>query len=172
MAVFKVHGPVDVPFKKRQGGGRRLAFKEFWGKDSKASYLAGKCGCYVFAIQTPRGLMPLYVGLARKNFRQEAFNPTNRDKYNDGFADYARGTPVMFFVVHPPQRGRTNEKQILEIEDVLIQWAVARNPNLQNVKGAQTPAWSIQGVIRGGKGKPSKAETEFRKLFALKKQGT
>jgi hypothetical protein len=45
----------------------------------------------------------------------------------------------MYFVVHPKQRGKTNAKQIAEIEDFLIQAGVAKNPDLQNVKGAQRP---------------------------------
>jgi hypothetical protein len=73
----------------------------------------------------------------------------------------------MFFVVHPEQRGRKNEKEIEEIEDFLIQNGVARNPEMQNVRGAQQPAWGIYGVIRGGKGKSSHAQGAFRRIFDI-----
>jgi hypothetical protein len=166
MASFKVHGPFEIPYQKRKGG-RTLVFDDFWSEDSAAHYLVDECGCYVFAIKTGRGLTPIYVGQATKTFRQETFNPPNRHKYHDGFSEYAKGKPVMFFVVHPNQQGRRNEKAIAAIEDFLIQAGIAKNPELQNVRGAQRPKWSIQGVIRSGKGKRSKGETAFRWLFDL-----
>lgn len=165
MASFKVHGPFEISYEKRKGG-RVLLFDDFWSEDSDAHYLAGQCGCYAFAIQN-RGLTPIYVGQAAKTFKQETFNPPNKHKYQDGFSEYGKGTPLMFFIVHPDQKGRRNEKQIAEIEDFLIQAGVAKNPNIQNVRGAQRPKWSIQGVIRSGKGKRSKGETAFRRLFDL-----
>ena len=120
----------------------------------------------MFAIQN-KGLTPIYVGQASKNFRQETFNPNNRHMYHDGFSEYAKGTPVMFFVVHPSQKGKRNAKQIGEIEDFPIQAGVANNPDIQNVRGAQKPKWSIQGVVRSGKGKRSQDEAEFRRLFDI-----
>jgi hypothetical protein len=121
----------------------------------------------VFAVKTRRGLTPVYVGKAAKTFKQETFNPQNKYKYTDGFSEYGVGKPVIFFVVHPPQRGRRNEKHIEEVEDFLIQTGAAKNFRLQNVRGAQTPEWSIQHVVRGGKGKPTDVERDFRRLFGL-----
>jgi hypothetical protein len=166
MASFEVHGPFEIDFEVRPGG-RRLVFDEFWSDGSPAAYLAEEVGCYVFAIRAGGGLNPIYVGKATKTFKQETFNSGNRNKYSDGFSEYAKGTPIMYFVVHPPQRGRTNEKQIAEIEDFLIQAGVAKNPDLQNVRGANRPDWSIKGVVRGGVGKRSTAEVEFRAIFDL-----
>ena len=74
----------------------------------------------------------------------------------------------MYFVIHPKQKGPTNEKQIAEIEDFLIQAGVAKNPNLQNVKGTQQPSWSIKGVIRGGAGKRSAVQRQFASLFDIR----
>jgi len=107
------------------------------------------------------------VGKATKKFRQETFNPSNRHKYHDGFSEYAKGRPLMFFVVHPDQRGKTNEKEIGRIEEFLIQAGIVKNPELQNVRGAQRPKWSIRGVVRSGKGKRTSAEAAFRRLFDL-----
>jgi len=166
MASFQIKGRFAISFEKRKGG-RTLVFDDFWSIDAKAFDLGPKRGCYVFAIQTRRGLTPIYVGKATKTFKQETFNPTNKHKYQNGFSDYAVGTPVMFFVVHPSQRGRANKREIGEIEDFLIQTGVAKNPDLQNVKGAQRPKWSIRGVVRGGQGNLGKPVRDFRKLFAL-----
>lgn len=73
----------------------------------------------------------------------------------------------MFFVVHDAQRGRTNARHIAEIEDFLIRAGIAKNPDLQNIKGAQQPSWSIKGVIRSGAGKRSRAEAWFSELFDI-----
>ena len=166
MTSFEVHGPFKVTYEKRKGG-RTLVFDDFWSENADALYLAEECGCYVFAIRN-RGLTPIYVGKATKTFEQETFNATNRHKYHNGFSEYGKGTPVMYFVVHPTQKGPTNRKYIAEIEDFLIQAGVATNPNLQNVKGTQRPGWSIKGVIRSDARKGGDAEKKFSKLFDIR----
>jgi hypothetical protein len=164
MASFEVHGPFEITYENRKGG-RCLVFDDFWAQESDAQYLAKERGCYVFAIRTGGGLQPIYIGKATKTFKQETFNPSNRHKYHNGFSDYSRGTPLMFFIVHPAQKGPTNGKHISEIEDFLIQAAIVKNPNLQNVKGIQRPSWSIKGVIRGGIGRRTNTEVQFGELF-------
>lgn len=166
MASFEVHGPFEITFEKRPGG-RTLVFDGFWTADSAAGYLAKERGCYVFAVRAGKGLQPIYVGKATKTFKQETFNAANRHKYHNGFSEYAKGTPLMYFVVHPSQKGPTNGKHISEIEDFLIQAGVAKNPGIQNVKGAQRPAWSIKGVLRSGAGKRNSSEVQFSKLFDI-----
>lgn len=167
MASFVVRGPFGIDYEKRKGG-RTLVFDDFWSKNAPAGYLAKERGCYVFAIRN-RGLTPIYVGKATKSFKQETFNASNRHKYHSGFSKYGKGTPLMYFVVHPAQQGPTNEKQIAEIEDFLIQAGVAKNPDLQNVKGAKQPRWSIKGVIRSQAGKRNSAEKEFSSVFGIHK---
>lgn len=166
MASFVIHGPFNVEYEKRKGG-RTLVFEDFWAAGGEACDLAEDRGCYVFAIRN-RGLTPIYVGQATKSFKQETFNPTNKHKFQSGFSEYGKGSPVMYFIVHPRQRGPINGKQISEIEDFLIQAGVAKNPRLQNVRGAQQPAWSIKGVIRSGAGKPNDIERGFKTLFAIR----
>jgi hypothetical protein len=165
MTTFVVHGPFEVDYEKRKGG-RTLLFEGFWAKENGVSDLAQKRGCYVFAIRN-RGLTPVYVGKATRSFKQETFNQTNRHKYSNGFSVYAKGTPVLYFVVHPEQRGRVNATQIGQIEDFLIQAGITRNPDLQNVKGTQTPDWSIRGVIRQGGRRRTATEADFVKLFGI-----
>jgi hypothetical protein len=145
---------------------RTLLFDGFWAEHNGAAALAAKRGCYVFAVRN-RGLTPIYVGKATKSFKQEAFNPTNRHKYSSGFSHYAKGRPLLYFVVHAEQRGRTNAKQIGQIEDFLIQLGAAKNPSFQNVKGTQAPDWRIKGVIRHGAGARTGAETQFTSPFNI-----
>ncbi|SDY20379.1 hypothetical protein [Lysobacter enzymogenes] len=163
---FKVEGPFAVPFERRKGG-RTLVFSDFWKDGSEAGHLAHERGCYVFAIQNQGSPQPLYVGKATKTFKQETFNDANKHKYHNGFSEYARGKPVMFFVVHPRSKGKTNGTYIAQIEDFLIQAGVAKNPNLQNVRGIQTPKWKIKGVVRGGAGKRTDAEVRFGNMFDI-----
>lgn len=165
MATFKIHGPFRLDFEKRKGG-RALVFDNFWLEDSDAAYLSLERGCYVFAIRN-RGLTPIYVGKAEKTFKQEAFNDSNKTKYQNGFSEYAKGTPVMYFVVHPSQKGPTNSKEIRQIEDFLIQAGALKNPDLQNIRGIQRPNWCIKGVIRSRAGKRSNAELQFNALFDI-----
>ncbi|MGH8127020.1 MAG: hypothetical protein ACRETC_01450 [Gammaproteobacteria bacterium] len=170
MATFEVHGPFEMPVEKRPGG-RALVFTDFWNDGSEADYLAGCCGVYVFAIQTGRGLTPIYVGKATRTFRQETFNNANKHKYQNGFSAYARGKPVMYFVVHPQNiRGRNNAKQISKIEDFLIQAGSVKNPDLQNIRGVKKPKWAIKGVIRSKRGRRTSAEVQFSGLFDIHKK--
>jgi hypothetical protein len=162
MASFTVMGPYEIPYEVRPGG-RFLLCDEFWQHHPA---MAMRKGCYVFAMRN-RGLTPIYVGQATVSFKQEAFNVANINKYTSGFLDYGKGTPLMYFVVLDVSKGKTNKKQITEVEDFLIQAGVARNPDLQNVKGAQTPKWTIKGVIRGTPGKPSAAAKQFKSLFDI-----
>jgi hypothetical protein len=164
MGSFTVRGPFEIEYEKRKGG-RVLLFDDFWDEDGNAADLAEERGCYVFALRN-RALTPIYVGKAPRSFKQETFNPANKHKYNNGFSDYGRGTPVMYFVVHPTQRGRANAKEIREIENFLIQAGFAKNSRLQNVKGTQQPSWSIKGVVRSS-GRPKRVETQFRSLFDI-----
>ena len=168
MTTFAVHGPFPLTFENRPGG-RILVFDDFWSADAQAGYLAAEKGCYVFAIRS-KTLTPIYVGKATKTFKQEAFNPTNKHKYHSGFSDYKKGTPLMYFVVHPKQKGKTNSKQIAEIEDFLIQAGVAKNPEIQNIKGTSKPDWSIKGVVRSTAGKPSAAEMDLAKVFDIRRK--
>ena len=166
MLSFIVHGPFAVEFEKRKGG-RTLVFNNFWSDTSPANYLAEARGCYVFAISN-RGPKPIYVGKATVSFKQETFNPTNKHKYHDGFSSYAKGSPIMYFIMHPKQKGHVNRKAIGELEDFLIQAGIARNSNLQNIKGAQKPKWNIKGVIRATRGKRSAIELDFATLFDIR----
>jgi hypothetical protein len=105
MASFVVHGPFEIDFENRRGG-RTLVFDDFWSESSKANYLAEERG----AVRN-KALTPIYVGKATKTFKQETFNSTNRHKYHNGFSEYAKGKPLMYFVVHPTSRGqRTRSK--------------------------------------------------------------
>jgi hypothetical protein len=166
MVSFVVKGPFKVPV-KIQRGGRELVFDEFWAENSDAHDIADKRGCYIFAIKN-KTINPIYIGKTNNSFRDEATTNDKLHKYQKGFVRYRNGSPVMYFVVHPSNRGPINIKAIKELENFLIQSGIAKNPDLQNVRGTRKPSWSIQGVIRSGAGVPSNAASEFKKLFDIR----
>ena len=53
------------------------------------------------------------------------------------------------------------------MEYELIHLAKGVNPNLINEKGTKPQDWSIKGVIRGGRGKPSTDEMRVRELLGI-----
>ncbi len=168
MAEFIVIGPFDMPYEKRRGG-RVIKYKQFWAQSEKLVALASGRGCYIFAIRTRRGATPIYVGKATRSFKGECFNPGNRVKFANGFADFQIGKPVLYFVRLAPRRGKTNAKQIGEVEIFLISSAQVKNPNIQNVHGKQAPKWTIRGVIRSGRaGKPTNAESDLKQLLGIR----
>jgi hypothetical protein len=131
--LFQVHGPFEVPTHR----GRAARFineemgRQFWKENPNLAY---RRGCYVFAIRAGRGATPLYVGMARDKFKQEVFAHHKLTRYQEGLADYSRGTPVLFFLMLPEQRGKPNTTAIRELERFLIQVAVSRNPSPERAR--------------------------------------
>jgi hypothetical protein len=163
--VFEVLGPFNVPTEKRRGG-RHIPTKcpDFWQAHPQ---LAGRRGCYVFAIRAGRGFRPIYVGKAvKQSFGKECF-ATHKigDHYNPALLDTLKGTPVLFFVALPTGRGKPNGKRVADLESFLIQLGVARNPDLSNVRGRSEKQWSIRGVVRGARGKPSASAIALKTML-------
>ena len=165
MSTFRISGPFKVPVESLPNG--RMVSNDlgtFW-EDSEAG---SSRGCYVFAIRAGKGYTPVYVGKTTKSFGQECFTPHKLAKhYGPALLQYKRGSPVMFFVVQDVQRGRPNVTDIAELEKFLIRVGVSRNPGLSNASGTKQEAWSIPGVLRGGRGKPNRAAQEFKRLLDL-----
>jgi hypothetical protein len=164
--TFTVQGPFDVPV--YQGKAARTItpdeVKTFWTGHPAA---AGRRGCYVFCIRAGGGVTPLYVGRATRSFKQEVFQPHKLAKYQQGLADYRKGTPVLFLISYPQKRGAPSGSAIAELEAFLIQSAIKRNPDLLNVKGTRKAEWAIAGVVRSGVGKPSKSARLLKSALSL-----
>ena len=166
MTEFTVVGPLKIPLYKGKGG-RTITDENvdrFWEANKK---YRKRRGCYVFAIRAGKGLTPGYVGKATKKLKQEVFAHHKLTRYQQFLADYAKGTPVIFFVLAPVQKGKPNLVQIGQVEKYLIDLAVTANPDLLNEKGASPNKWGIKGVIRGGKGKTSHGTRDFRLMLGI-----
>ena len=161
--LFRVHGPFPIPTYAGKAAKiiNSAGIKTFWGRHPA---LAAARGCYVFGIRN-KSLKPSYVGLARKSFKGEVFTADKLAKYARELADYKKCMPVFFFIVAPTKKGKPNGKHIGQLETFLIELALYVNPNLLNIKGTKQEDWGIAGVHRGGKGKPSYAAKELKRMF-------
>lgn len=166
MTEYKVYGPYKVPVIKKPAGRRIGEIVDFWNT-KKTRRLTKRCGIYVFGMRAGRGIVPYYVGKTTNKFEFECFQPHKLDKYNEALTEYKRGRPVIFFLARPIKRGVVKEKEIGQIEDLLIQLASVRNRELLNIKGKKRPKWSIAGVIRGTQGQPSIATKSFKKMMNM-----
>ena len=166
MTRFVVKGPYEVPVQVNKGGKAitSLEAKAFWDENAA---LSGEKGCYVFGMRASKGMKPLYVGKATKSFAQEVFTPHKLAKYMAGLTHSKKGTPVLFFLCVPKTKGPVNGPNIDELESFLIQAGMKAYSDLLNERKTKVEAWSIGGVLRDGKGKPTNAAQEFKGLMGL-----
>lgn len=166
MAEFTVHGPYEVPTYAGKAG-RIVRSEEGRAFFESHPSFANRRGCYVFAMRAGRGITPTYVGKATKTFAQECFTSDKLGKCNTTLVDYVRGTLVMFLITPPEGRGRPAEKQIGLLEEFLIQVGVAANDALLNIQGTRQEQWSLAGLVRSKRGRPSRAALAFKSAMKL-----
>jgi hypothetical protein len=164
MASFTVHGPYVIPTMTFPNGKFVTGPQDFWGK---AAARMNEVGCYIFAIKAGQGFTPWYVGKTKTTFKGECFTADKINKYNKAIMTYKKGSPVLFFVSHPKQRGPTNHKEIREIEVFFTQIALAKNEKILNIKNAKQQSWSIQGILRGSQGKVAESTKDLKKTLGL-----
>lgn len=164
MAKFQVQGPFPIPVHQGVNGRviRKSEADEFFKQHRS---LEAQKGCYIFGIRAGRGVTPLYVGKATKTFKQECFASGKLQRYGEALVSYRRGTPVLYLVVAPG--GRPATAQIAALENFLIGAAAAKNPAVLNVKGTKKPAWSVDGVIPGGRGRPTDSARSLKSCLGL-----
>lgn len=170
MAKFTVNGPYLILTEKQKAGNKLVAdnkdaLNKFWDstdgvKDSK--------GCYVFGMKVGKGVTPYYVGqTTKRTFSTECFTIDKCRKYDKVLSKYMKGKPVMYFVVLNGKGGNGAIATIKEVEQYLIDVALAKNPDISNIKGTKSPAWSIKGIVRTGKGEATNQSREFKKMMGI-----
>ena len=166
---LETFGPIEIPFEKA-GPKKRITdenISAFW-KDSIAHAMTQKQGCYIFALKAAKGYTPWYVGKATKTFKQETFATDKIKKYNALLWEGKRGTPVMFFVALPGTKRKVPAPVINDMEKFLIQSASLKNEDIINTHNTKNlPEWSIKGVVRASKGKPSAKSQVVKKMMGL-----
>ncbi len=159
--IFKPHGPFAIR-EKRDG---TLDIEGFW---SDHRNLSQQHGCYIFAIRAGGGIRPYYVGKTTRTFAEEVFQDRNLAQFYFPVLHMRnRGTPVLFLIASPKQKGPSPSKVIDEMETFLIQQGLNANSDLKNRQKVRIPQFGIRGVIRGGMGKVASAAKEFRKTMAI-----
>lgn len=165
MSEFIVSGPHLVPVYKGKVG-RVVRAEEGDSFFREHSALKSRNGCYVFAMRSGGGVTPVYVGKATKSFGQECFTAHKLGKCNEILADYARGSLVIFLFESPVGK-KAPTYQIDLLENFLIQSALSVNDGLLNIKKTKQEKWSIRGIIRSNRGKPSKAAKTAATMLGL-----
>jgi len=169
---------VAGPFKLSRHGTKKLITDqsltelkaELEGWDSG---LSKACGCYVFAIHTPKGYTPYYVGQASKrSIAAEALNASNREKYDKACSE-SKGSPSIFLLPKLTPNGRYKKKgRVSATIDFLERWLIAaaldKNQGLINTKETRfLRKISVTGIFNAKKGKPTKASQQLKKTLGM-----
>ncbi len=165
MSKYTVTGPIKIKYKNGSRGVflDETNITEFW-ENTEAEKIRKSKGCYIFGIRAGRGITPYYVGKTSRDFEKECFADHKRIKYHEALSK-GKGSPVMFFVAHPKQRGKTNGRQISEIEEFLIKLQSARNEDHLNKNGSKREDWKILGITGGRK--PSASAKTLKKMLGI-----
>lgn len=175
MLEFSIVGP--LPAKTVKNGKNRglddckKGQTKFWDACQKKCKidLRNLNGCYVFALRH-KAIVPYYVGMTGKGFRNEVFNSYQLTKYNKAMG--LHGKPVFFFIYKKFKKKESarNIEMISEVEKILIQQAAKFYPDLLNLKDRKdAPKWRIKGVLGPQtQGQPLKSAQEFKKMMELK----
>ena len=150
-ANFEVTGG-SLPHKTFPHGVKQLdndTLTEFWDVANSAS----RRGVYVFGIRAAKGWRPLYVGCTKEQTFKARIGQ-QRDKFNAILARVGKGTPYLFLIGRVG-KGRDSNAAIDDLEIEFINYAFAKNPDLENDRGIETPGYQVHGF--GDQGKPSNA---------------
>src|ERR1017187_2374138 len=166
MTILDVVGPLRVPSYKGKGGRtiRDEDIDSFW---AIYKHYKHRRGCYVFGRRAGRGFTPGYVGLATKSLGQEVFAHHKLSRYQQFLVEYAKWTPILFFILLPEKRGKPNAIQLHKVERFLINLGLTSNPQLLNQHYTKPEKWGIRGVVRGGKGKTAQGTVSFRQMMGI-----
>lgn len=160
---YEVHGPLEIPEDALEGsrGAQDEARRALWSGE-----LGEQRGVFVFGVRTARGIVPRLVGTAPKGFAEDVFRPERVRAYQRALEGYRRARPVLLLVARPPKRGRIRETEIDEIAQTMMALATLRNDGIQLLE-SEGPEWAIQGVLRSGPGRLSRAAMELRRILGV-----
>lgn len=132
-------------------------------------------GCYVFAAKSMkrRGkIIPVYVGQTKKSFATECLTPATRAKVDRYLKSHAGDELFLYLIAHPRAKGVANGTAIDEIESFLISRAAEVNPKVENRRNVKPTAWSIHGVLGGGRGRRSEGAKAVAEMLDLEVSST
>jgi len=177
---YVVSGPHKIPTRKISKGIihldlRKEAIKHFWDKARKETELPidTAVGYYIYAVRAGPGIMPWYVGQAKKSFGLEIFSLANQKKYETHFnSNNRKGTPVILFVIRQTPKGKMQDVKLSHkeadwVEDYLIRCGLNKNPDLLNKQNTlHFTTVTIPGIHNANA--KTQAEKDLQKIFKRK----
>lgn len=167
--IFDIYGPYKINRKSRIFFGDKPAEREFW--NSTHPGLSECCGCYIFAKKAGKGIMPWYVGMTTKSFKNECFDHSKRNKYLDALQK-EKGTPLLFLIPKITKTGRFvkskqgKHKDISFLENLLIGACLERNEGLLNKKQTKMLVkMRVPGLLNSPQGKRDKDVSDFARML-------
>jgi hypothetical protein len=151
---FQIFGPFQVD-------GDKVADKEylkaFWREcDDEFAQISEANGLYLFSLSNGENFTPNYVGITKREFCKEVFNPSNVVKILKYFAPQ-RGKLNLHLVAKPKDDNagfyRSSKRSLLWTEMFLLMLCRKKNPEILNIVGhAFLEDCAIEGITYPSKG--------------------
>jgi hypothetical protein len=177
MFQFEPYGPFVVPI---ESGGVPKNLKKFWeGVEAQKPGLSEAVGCYIFAVKRGPDYVPWYVGKTIKlGFKSEGFQLHKR-VHLESLGALANGTVNLYLIARVTKPGKLKGKygrhvkqgqdgKITVLEERLIGLALAKNPDLANVKGRKQI--QVPGVMNESKGRRSPEAESLADLLVTQRK--
>jgi hypothetical protein len=166
---YEIFGPFDV-------NGEKVADKEyqkaFWADcDQEFAQISEANGLYLFSLCNGDNFEPNYVGITKKQFCKEVFNPSNVVKIIHDFAP-RKGKLCLHLLAKSkdaPYVGfyRSTKRSLLWTEMFLLMLCRKKNPEILNIVGHSfLEDCAIEGVTYPTRGKGKTIKT-FRNALGF-----
>ena len=136
---FEPYGPFEIPMEDGSDIAR-TQLNDFWTAiGSKYPGLPDALGCYIFGVKLKSTVLPWYVGKTeQKSFKFEAVQAHKLLIYHDSLKKQPGGVALLYLIPRMTDGGRfrkvwsSGSSSVARLEQMLIESALARNPDLQN----------------------------------------
>ena len=165
---FQIFGPFNVD-------GTKVADleyqKTFWSEcDEEYAQLSEANGLYVFSLSNGSNYDPNYVGITKRDFTKEVFNPSNVVKILNCFVP-KRGRLYLHLLAKPKDNNvgfyRSHKRSLLWTEMFLLMMCRKKNPEILNIVGhAFLEDCAIEGITYPCKGRGKTIRT-FRSALGF-----
>jgi hypothetical protein len=165
---FQIYGPFDIS--KPLVAGKEYQ-STFWAEcDEAHPRLSAARGVYVFSLRNGSNYSPQYVGMTKRYFAKEVFNPNNLVKILDDFVK-EKGTLCLHLLAKPNDANTgfysASLKTLLWTEMFVLLLCRKKNPEIVNIMGKPfLDDAGIANITDAGKGKGANIQT-FRNLLGF-----
>jgi|ERR1700677_1486365 hypothetical protein len=177
MFQYEPYGPFEVPIESGHISNDRNDLKKFWEKVEKSKTgLSEAVGCYIFAVKRASAYMPWYVGkTVKRGFKGESFQLHKRLLFAL-LGTLENGTVKLYLIPRITSNGKLRGKygrnvkqgqdgKITILEERLIGLALAKNPDLGNVKGRKQI--QLPGIMNEPSGRRSPEAERLAELLGV-----